>query len=73
MFGGGDMDADLLQRVSIDPAVCFGRPCIRGTRIWISLILENLAAGVGADELLEAYPQLTDEDIRAPLAHATAA
>jgi uncharacterized protein (DUF433 family) len=61
---------DLLQRISTDPNVCFGKPCIRGTRIWVSLIVESLADGVAEDELLAAYPQLTRDDIRAALAYA---
>ncbi len=61
---------ELLGRISIDPNVCFGRPCIRGTRIWVSLIVDNLADGVPESELLEAYPQLKTEDIRAALAYA---
>ena len=61
---------DVLRRISIDPAVCFGKPCIRGTRIWVSLIVENLSEGVTEAELLAAYPQLTIEDIRAALAYA---
>ncbi|MBV9125599.1 MAG: DUF433 domain-containing protein [Planctomycetes bacterium] len=60
----------LLQRISIDPQVCFGRPCIRGTRIWVSLIMDNLVEGVSEAELLAAYPQLHPEDIRAALAYA---
>ncbi len=59
----------LLDRISIDPNVCFGKPCIRGTRIWVSLILDNLAAGISEQELLEEYPQLTPEDIRAAIAY----
>jgi uncharacterized protein (DUF433 family) len=55
---------------SVDPDVCFGRPCIRGTRIWVSLIVDNLAEGVTQEELLKAYPQLKAEDIRAALAYA---
>ena len=61
---------ELLKRISIDPNVCFGRPCVRGTRIWVSLIVENFAEGVPEAELLEAYPQLHLEDIRAALAFA---
>lgn len=61
---------ELLRRISIDPNVCFGKPCIRGTRIWVSLIVENLAEGVSELELLAAYPQLKSEDIRAALAYA---
>jgi len=61
---------ELLTRISIDPNICFGKPCIKGTRIWVSLIVENLAEGVTEAELLTAYPQLTIEDIRAALAYA---
>jgi uncharacterized protein (DUF433 family) len=59
----------LLQRISIDPQVCFGKPCIRGTRIWVSLILDFLANGTTPQEILTEYPQLTEEDIRAALAY----
>jgi len=61
---------ELLRRISIDPNVCFGKPCIRGTRIWVSLIVDNLADGIPEAEILAAYPQLTSEDIRAALAYA---
>ena len=61
---------ELLKRISIDPDVCFGRPCIRGTRLWVSLIVDNLAEGIPEAELLEAYPRLKMEDIRAALAYA---
>ncbi len=60
---------ELLKRISIDPHVCFGKPCIRGTRIWVSLIVDNLAEGVSEQELLGAYPQLDPKDIRAALAY----
>jgi uncharacterized protein (DUF433 family) len=58
------------ERISIDPNVCHGKPCIKGTRVWVSLIVDNLAAGAGEDEILEAYPSLTKEDIQAALAFA---
>jgi uncharacterized protein (DUF433 family) len=61
---------ELLQRISVDPRVCFGKPCIRGTRIWVSLIVDNLAEGIPEQEILAAYPQLTREDILAALAFA---
>jgi uncharacterized protein (DUF433 family) len=61
---------ELLSRISVDPNVSFGKPCIRGTRIWVSLIVDNLADGVSADEILAAYPQLNRDDIRAALAFA---
>ena len=50
--------------------VCFGKPCIRGTRIWVALIIENLADSVPESEILEAYPSLQPEDIKAALAYA---
>jgi uncharacterized protein (DUF433 family) len=60
----------LLDRISIDPNICFGKPCIKGTRIWVSLILDFLASGQTESEILAAYPQLQPEDIRAALAYA---
>jgi len=59
----------LLDRISIDPQVCFGKPCIRGTRIWVSLILDFLASGMTPDEILGEYPQLETIDIRAAIAY----
>ena len=59
----------LLERISIDPAVCGGKPCIKGTRIWVSLILDFLANGMTEGELLADYPQLTHEDILAAIAY----
>jgi uncharacterized protein (DUF433 family) len=63
--------AELLKRISADPQVCDGRPCIRGHRIWVSLILDLLASGMTADEILMEYRQLTSDDIRACLAYAS--
>lgn len=59
----------LLQRISVAPNICFGKPCIRGTRIWVSLILDFLAAGMTMAEILEEYPHLTDQDILAAIAY----
>ncbi len=59
----------LLHRISIDPGICFGKPCIRGTRIWVSLILDFLANGMSIEEILAEYPQLTEEDVRAAIAY----
>ena len=59
----------LLRRIRIDPNICFGKPCIRGTRIWVSLILDQLAAGTTSEEVLSNYPQLTHEDILAAIAY----
>ena len=59
----------LLQRIRIDPNICFGKPCIRGTRIWVSLILDQLAAGETSEDVLSNYPQLTHQDILAAIAY----
>jgi len=59
-----------LDRISIDPAICFGKPCVRGTRIWVSLILDFLAEGESEASILKAYPQLHPDDLRASLAYA---
>jgi uncharacterized protein (DUF433 family) len=59
----------LLDRISIDPAVCHGKPCIRGHRIWVTLILDFLASGTSIEELLTEYPGLQKEDILACIAY----
>ena len=59
----------LLRRISIDPKACQSTPCIRGTRIWVSLILDFLANGTTMTEILTEYPQLTEEDIRTAIAY----
>jgi uncharacterized protein (DUF433 family) len=60
---------ELLSRITIDPQVCFGKPCIRGTRLWVSWILDLLADGMGLEEVLADYPQITKDDIRACIAY----
>ena len=59
----------LLNRISIDPNVCFGKPCIKGTRIWVSLILDFLADGMTTAEIIAEYPYLQEDDIRAAIAY----
>ncbi len=61
---------DWRQHVSIEPGICHGKPCIKGTRIMISVILDNAAAGLTNEEILKSYPTLTLEDIRAAMAYA---
>ena len=56
-----------LARIAIDPEVCGGKPCIKGTRIWVSLILDNLSDGMSEIELLAEYPQLTHDDVLAAM------
>ncbi|TVQ24988.1 MAG: DUF433 domain-containing protein [Spirochaetaceae bacterium] len=60
---------DLLQRISVDPEICFGKPCIRGHRIWVSLILDMLADGASYEDILQNYPGLTETDLRACIAY----
>jgi uncharacterized protein (DUF433 family) len=60
---------ELLSRISINPNICFGKPCIRGHRIWVSLILDHLASGVSQSELLAEYPGLEEADILACIAY----
>jgi uncharacterized protein (DUF433 family) len=63
------MKEELLQRISINPDVCFGKPCIRGHRIWVSLVLDLLANGATFEGILEDYPDLEREDILACIAY----
>jgi uncharacterized protein (DUF433 family) len=61
---------ELLDRVSVDPGVCGGKPCIKGTRIYIAIILDALAEGLSIEEILDHYPSLKSEDIRGAVAYA---
>ena len=61
--------ANQLDRISIDPAVCGGKPCVRGTRIWVALILDLLADGLSEAQLRVEYPELTHDDILAAIAY----
>jgi uncharacterized protein (DUF433 family) len=60
---------ELLSRISIDPNVCFGKPCIRGHRVWVSLILDLLASGTTTKEILDNYPGLEEADVLACIAY----
>jgi uncharacterized protein (DUF433 family) len=61
---------DWRERITVDPAVCHGQACVRGTRIMVAVVLDNLAAGLGTDEVLRSYPSLTTEDVQAAMAYA---
>jgi uncharacterized protein (DUF433 family) len=63
---------DLLQRISADPNVCGGKPCIRGTRVYVAIILDALAENLTPEQVIDHYPQLTRDDIRAALAYGAA-
>jgi len=58
------------ERIVTTPQICHGRACIRGTRIMVSVVLDNLAAGLGLEEILKSYPSLTREDIDAAIGYA---
>jgi len=58
------------ERISVNPAICHGRACIRGTRVMVSIVLDNIAAGVPRQDILRSYPGLTEADIEAALAYA---
>jgi len=58
------------ERISVNPAVCHGRACIRGTRVMVSVVLDNIAAGMPREEILRSYPALKATDIEAALAYA---
>ena len=61
---------DWRDRIDTNPNVCHGKACVRGTRIMVSVILDNLAAGISEAEILKSYPTLTGEGIRAAVAYA---
>ena len=58
------------ERIVVDPLVCHGKACIKGTRIMVSVILDNLANDVDQGEILKGYPSLTSDDIKAAIAYA---
>jgi len=61
---------DWQNYITVDPAICHGRACIKGTRIMVSVVLDNLVAGLSPDEIIKSYPSLTPESIRAAMAYA---
>lgn len=65
---GGVTDA-LLDRIVVDPAICFGKPTVRGHRLWVSLILGYLAEGSSIEEIVTEFPGLEPDDIRACIAY----
>ena len=56
--------------ITVDPAICHGRACIKGRRIMVSVVLDNLAAGLTPDEIVRAYPSLNHETVQAAIAYA---
>ena len=58
------------DHITVDPSVCHGKACIRGTRVMVSVVLDNLAAGMDSEELLKSYPSLTKEGVQAAMSYA---
>jgi len=69
-LNNGGQEMDWQERISVDPLVCHGKACIKGTRIMVSVVLDNLAAGVSPEEILRSYPSLSPQDIQAAIAYA---
>jgi uncharacterized protein (DUF433 family) len=61
---------DWRDYITVDPLICHGQACIRGTRVMVSVILDNLAAGLDPKEILESYPSLTSSSIQAAISYA---
>ncbi len=64
------MTQNILNRITTHPQICGGQPCIQKTRIPIAVILDGMAEGLRPDQIIDHYPQLTEEDIHAALAYA---
>lgn len=60
---------ELLERITIDPAVCHGQPCVRGTRVLVTVLLDGLAAGLSPAQVVEHYPSIAEDDVRAAAAY----
>ncbi|MDQ6695760.1 MAG: DUF433 domain-containing protein [Chloroflexota bacterium] len=61
---------DWTERISVEPTICHGRACIKGTRVLVSTILDNLAADISQDEIMSSYPSLMPGDIQAAISYA---
>ncbi len=61
---------DWRERISVDANICHGKPCLKGTRVMVSVVLDNLAAGEPVEAILKSYPTLKPEDIQASLSYA---
>jgi uncharacterized protein (DUF433 family) len=61
---------DWREHITVDPQVCHGKACIKGTRVLVSVVLDNLAAGLSAEEICSSYPTVSTEAVRAAIAYA---
>ncbi len=60
---------ELLSRITLDPKVCFGKPCVRGHRVWVSLVLDYLASGMSIADIVQEHPGIEEADILACVAY----
>ncbi len=58
------------ERIGVNPDICHGKPCIKGTRIMVTVVLDNLAEGLSAEEIVASYPSLHLDDVRAAIGYA---
>lgn len=58
------------ERIVVDPSICHGKACVRNTRVMVSVLLDNLAAGVSETDILKSYPSIQSEDLKAVIAYA---
>ena len=58
------------ERIAVDPGICHGKACIAGTRVMVSVVLDNLAAGASVQDILRSYPSLGEKDVQAAIAYA---
>ncbi|KFI23943.1 DUF433 domain-containing protein [Nitrosococcus oceani] len=58
------------EHITVDPNVCHGKPCIKGTRVMVSVILDNLATGLTPEDLIKSYPSVSREAVQAAIAYA---
>jgi uncharacterized protein (DUF433 family) len=65
-----EISLDWQAHISVDPSICHGKACIKGTRVMVSVVLDNLAAGFSSEEILRSYPSLSREAIQAAIAYA---
>jgi uncharacterized protein (DUF433 family) len=65
-----EISQDWEAHISVDPSICHGKACITGTRVMVSVVLDNLAAGFSPEEILHSYPSLSREAIQAAIAYA---
>jgi uncharacterized protein (DUF433 family) len=61
---------DWREHITVDPNVCHGKPCVKGTRVMVSVILDNLAVGQTPEEIMKSYPSVSREAIQAAIAYA---